>query len=193
MLTATEEPVPLAQSMYSFRNELHERGIIFCYSGYVTEPVLTGIGEALKKKLQLEEADTKTMRNVFAIFVEQMQNIVRYSAEREAEEDVDAETEIRYGVLAIGLEGDKFFVSCGNKIHGYDVTRLNTRLAELQAMDRDAMKTLYKEKLRSPTEATSKGAGLGFIEIARRSTEIIDFDFMELDGEYAFFSLKAYV
>lgn len=183
----------LAGSMFDFRNQLHDRGIIFCYSGYVTEPVLSGIGEALKKKLQLEDADTKTMRNVFAIFVEQMQNIVRYSAEREGPEEEDDKTEIRYGVLAIGMEGNKFFVTCGNKIHNNDVTRLNTRLGELRGMDKSSLKTLYKEKLRGPTEATSKGAGLGFIEIARRSTEIIDYDFMDLDDKFSFFCLKAYV
>lgn len=192
MQPAFESSAPLAPSMYAFRNLLHERGVIFCYSGYVTEPVLSGIGEALKKKLILEEADTKTMRNVFAIFVEQMQNIVRYSAERESAEEND-ETEIRYGVLSIGMEDGKFFVTCGNKILRSDVERLSKRLGELRDMDKESMKTLYKEKLRSPTEATSKGAGLGFIEIARRSTEIIDFDFMDLDDDYAFFCLKAYV
>ena len=188
-----KNPDTLAESMFAFRNMLHDRGMIFCYSGYVTEPVLSGIGEALKKKLQLEEADTNTMRNVFAIFVEQMQNIVRYSAEREGPEVEDDHTEIRYGVLAIGMEGDKFFVTCSNKVHIRDVERLNTRLGELQGMDKKSLRKMYKEKLRAPTEVTSKGAGLGFIEIARRSSEIIDFDFMSLDEKFAFFCLKAYV
>ena len=65
----------LAKSMYDFRHRLHDQGIILCYSGYVTESVLMGIGGALKNKLVLEAADTTTMRSVFAIFVEQMQNI----------------------------------------------------------------------------------------------------------------------
>ncbi len=183
----------LSSSMYEFRNALYDRGVIFCYSGYVTEPVLSGIGGALKQKLLLEDADTNTMRNVFAIFVEQMQNIVRYSAEWEGRGSEGDRTEIRYGVLAIGMEDSKFFVSCGNKILVKDVERLKSRLSVLQTMDKNSIKTLYKEKLRGPTEETSKGAGLGFIEIARRSTEIIDFSFMELDEKFAFFALKAYV
>ena len=183
----------LAKSMYEFRDILHERGVIFCYSGYVTDPVVAGIGEALKRKLELEDTDTKTMRSVFAIFVEQMQNIVRYSAEREGEGPEDPKTEIRYGVLSIGMENNKLFVACGNKVHRQDVERLNSRLAQLQTADRDSLKDLYKKKLREPKEETSKGAGLGFIEIARRASEIIDFDFMDLDDNYAFFCLKAYV
>jgi len=183
----------LAKELFDFRNVITKQGIIFCYSGYITEPVLTGIGEALKQKLYLEEADKTTMRNIFAIFVEQMQNVIRYSAEREPPDAADDENELRYGILNIGMENEKFFVTCGNKILRNDVERLSGRLGDLQEMSSDDLKALYKQKLRSPTEETSKGAGVGFIEIARRSSEIIDFGFMDIDDKHAFFALKAYV
>ena len=40
--------------------------------------------EALERQFNaaMEEADTTTMRSVFAVFVEQMQNMIRYSAEK---------------------------------------------------------------------------------------------------------------
>lgn len=182
----------LAAEMYEFRNTVRDQGMIFCYSGYVTEPVLTGIGEALKQKLVLEDADRKTIRNVFAIFVEEMQNIIRYSAEREPVSETEDENTLRYGVLNIGTADGKFYVSCGNMILRQDVERLNTRLAHLQELGEDGIKKLYKEKLRAPTEATSKGAGIGFIEIARRSSETIDFDFTDIDEYHSFFCLKAF-
>ena len=72
----------LARQLMDTRAVLHRQGVIFAYSGYVTEPVLSGVGEALKQKLTIDDADTKTLRSVFAIFVEQMQNIIRYSAEK---------------------------------------------------------------------------------------------------------------
>jgi len=185
----------LAQNVYDLRNIVQDQGIIFSYSGYITESVLFGIGEALKQKLYLEEADKTTMRNIFAIFVEQMQNVIRYSAELELpKEDVIAgERDLRYGVLNIGKENDKFYVTCGNKIIPSDVDRLNIRLVALQKMSTEDLKALYKQKLRDPTEETSKGAGVGFIEIARRSSEIINFGFLELDDKHSFFVLKAYV
>ena len=70
-----------ASSMLEFKNYLTENGIVFCYSGYMTEDILHGIGSALKKKLDLEEVDRKVSKAAFAIFVEQVQNIIRYSAE----------------------------------------------------------------------------------------------------------------
>jgi hypothetical protein len=49
--------------------------VIFAYSGYVSEPVLSG--EALKRKLTIDDGDTKTLRSVFAVFVEQMHGHAR--------------------------------------------------------------------------------------------------------------------
>ena len=72
----------LASQLMDLRGMLHSQGVIFAYSGYVTEPVLSGVAEALKQKLTIDDADTKTLRSVFAVFVEQMQNIIRYSAEK---------------------------------------------------------------------------------------------------------------
>lgn len=181
----------LAKETYDFKNAMAAHGAFFCYSGYVTEPILTGIGKALKRKLEIEETDPKKLRNVFAIFVEQMQNIIRYSAEREPRDETDDDALLRYGVVLIGQEDGDFWVTCGNLIDRGDVDRLRTRLAQLQSLNKDGLKALYKEKLRGPTEATSKGAGIGFIEIARRSSKIIDFDFMDVDDGHAFFCLKS--
>src|SRR6476469_10037906 len=97
----------LAPDLFELRSLLHKRGIIFAYSGYVTEPVLSGVGEALKRKLAIDDADTKTLRSVFAVFVEQMQNIIRYSAELAAQSSAADSPflEIRYGIVTIGQEG----------------------------------------------------------------------------------------
>src|SRR3990172_11706332 len=98
----------LGPDLFELRSVLHKRGIICAYSGYVTEPVLSGVGEALKRKLKIDDADTKTLRSVFAVFVEQMQNIIRYSAEKTVGPppggDPELLQEIRLGILTIGKE-----------------------------------------------------------------------------------------
>jgi len=186
----------LAGQLMDLRSMLHTQGVIFAYSGYVTEPVLSGVGEALKQKLTIDDADTKTLRSVFAIFVEQMQNMIRYSAEMVHTQpppasDAVALMEIRYGILTIGREGDDYVVCAGNLILRTDVERLRARLSKIRDMSKEELKVLYKEKLRADPEQGSKGAGLGFMEIARRATRPIEFDFADIDGDHAFFALKA--
>lgn len=183
----------LAQQMYEFRDELAQRGIVFCYSGYMTEEVLTGIGGALKTKLEFEREERARARSLFAIFVEQVQNVVRYSAEREADGTTNDAKELRYGVLTVGKDDGKYFVACSNLIAREDVERLGKNLRAIQDMNDQELKTLYKETLRGETPEHSKGAGVGFIDIARRALHGFDFDFAEINDDHSYFCLRAYV
>jgi hypothetical protein len=183
-----------AHELFDIRSALRKQGIIFAYSGYMTETVLAGVGEAVKRKLSIEDADTKTIRSVFAVFVEQMQNIIRYSAER-APESLLSEggplKEMRYGILTIGEEDGDYVIYAGNLIERSDVERLREKLTRVQRMSRDELRALHKEQLRSEPDEGSKGAGVGLTEIARRATRPIEFDFADVDEKHAFFTLKA--
>jgi len=186
----------LAKDLLGFRTQLSRSGIIFAYCGYVTEPVLTGVGDALKQKLIIDDMDTKTARSVFAVFVEQMQNIIRYSAEKgdphsTSGDDNGPASELRYGIMTITREGGSFVVNAGNLIDKADVEPLRAKLEQIRSADKDALKAMYKETLKSEPEEGSKGAGVGFIEIARRSSRPIAFDFTEVDDRFAFFALEA--
>lgn len=181
----------LASEVYDLRANLRRQGVVFAYSGYVTEGILSGVGDALKQKLVSEDADTKTLRSVFAVFVEQMQNIIRYSVERLS---ADGETEvldISYGIVTIGNEANGYVVHAGNLILLSDVDNMRKRLSELRAMNREELRAAYKGQLRSETDAVSNNAGIGLIEIARRASRPIEFDFMRIDDQHAFFALKA--
>lgn len=186
----------LAGQLMDLRSMLHRQGVIFAYSGYVTEPVLSGVGEALKQKLTIDDADTKTLRSVFAVFVEQMQNIIRYSAEKARQDlppanEQGALMEMRYGILTIGREGGDYVVCAGNLVKKEDVPRLRERLEKIRNMSKDDLKILYKEQLRADPDIGSKGAGVGLTEIARRASKPIDYDFADVDGDHVFFALRA--
>jgi hypothetical protein len=190
----------LANELFGFRSQLRRSGIMFAYCGYVTEPVLSGVGDALKQRLVFEETDTKTVRSVFAVFVEQMQNIIRYSAEKggqpssandETASMSEAASALRYGIVTIGRDADGFVVKAGNLVDKSDVDRLRARLEQIRSADKDALKAMYKETLKAEPEVGSKGAGVGFIEIARRASKPIAFDFAEVDDRFAFFALEA--
>jgi hypothetical protein len=186
----------LAKELFDLRSQLRQSGVIFAYCGYVTEPVLTGVGDAVRQKLAFEDMDTKTARSVFAVFVEQMQNIIRYSAEKDghapsSESSAAGPTELRYGIITIGRDGGEFVVRAGNLVEKGDVKRLRGKLENIRKADKEELKAMYKETLRSGPEEGNKGAGIGLIEIARRASKPIEFDFVEADDRFAFFALEA--
>ncbi|WP_449225612.1 SiaB family protein kinase [Azospirillum argentinense] len=186
----TVDSIMLAQQYAGIKRDLDEKGIIFSFSGYLSEGILYSLGEALREKMTLEETDGPTVRRVFAVFVEQMQNIIRYSAEKVTGAREKA-VELSAGMVTIGMEGGKVFIVCGNTVYNADVPRLRDRLEHLKSLDKDAIKTYYREQLREAPEEGARGANIGLIEIARRASEPIEYDFLEMDEGKSFFCLKA--
>jgi hypothetical protein len=62
-------------------------------------------------------------------------------------------------------------------------------------MDKDQLKKFYQEKIREPLEKESKGAGLGLIEIARKSEvfQPLRYYFTTIDDCSCFFTLSVFV
>jgi len=182
----------MAETYYGFKHELERAGVILSYSGFVSEGILFALGETLRRKIEMEESDANRAKRLFSVFVEQVQNIIRYSAEK-LPQKTEEEGLLGSGIVSVGTEGEAFFVVCANIVRRDRRQQLHDRLAKLASLDKEGLRSAYKEKLREPPEEESLGASLGLIEIARRSSRPIQFDFFDLDDQHCFFCLKAYV
>jgi hypothetical protein len=173
---------------------LKKEGIIFCFCGSVSQSVVEGIGETLWQRLEMEGTEVGTIGRVFPIFVEQMQNIVSHSAEKIASEKEGGE-EIRFGIMIVGKSPEgRFYVRCGNYVEKENAEVLRQRLESLSQMDKEQLKELYKEQRRqAKTQGASKGAGLGFIDMARRASSPLEFDIVPVDEDTSFFSMTTTV
>lgn len=186
---------PVLENLHAFYKELQGAGILFCYSGPTTQSLIEDIGELLKQRMAVESAGLATTRNLFSIFIEQMQNILQYSAEVTPER-VDGEPfeEVRYGVVVIGREDSeekRFFVMCGNYVETEKGRVLVDKIEGMRNLNREELKALYKaQRRRDPSTDDSKGAGLGFLEMARKATRSPDCRITEVDDRLSFFSLK---
>lgn len=183
----------MADTYHAFRTMLDEQGIIFSYCGYMSEKLVVGLGEAIKQKMELDAADTNTSKRVFSIFIEQIQNIIRYSADRAGGAE-PSRGELPNGVITIGRDGSgRFFVAGANMVQAVEVPKLKQRLDHINSLDQNSLKAYYKERLRNAPDADSKGASIGLIEIARRAAGPIEYDVKPVSNDMAFFCLKAFV
>lgn len=168
--------------------------ITLLYCGPFSETMMLALGDALREKMAEEDTDSQMVKNVFSIFVEQAQNVIRYSAcTGRVGYEPHSEECLRPGLIAIGTEEDRYFVVCQNRVENDKVDHIRTQLDEIRQLDKQAIRKLFRERMREEPHAASKGAGLGLIEIARRSSLPVEYAFEE-DGEaHKMFSLKAYV
>jgi hypothetical protein len=185
-------------SYLSFRKELEDRGIVFSYSGYLNEDILSGIGNALRSKMTIDRTEEKISRAVFSAFVEQVQNVIRYSAETSTQAssgEVAGEEALvlPYGLVAIGEYPDgQHFVTCCNMVLSSDTKKLSEQLESIRGLDRKVLGALMRQQLRDGPPEGSKGAGVGFIAIAREANGNWDYDIVENAKEgFDFFSFEA--
>lgn len=182
----------MIEKLYEFYKDLKQDGIIFCFSGPTSQSVVEGIGEALRHKMELEETSMTVSHRVFSIFVEQMQNVVNYSAEK-VPGAAEEESELRSGIVVVGKKGGRFYVISGNYVTKDAAGHMADTLDRLRAMGKDELKAYYKEQRRKEPEAHSKGAGLGLIETARKASEPLGYQVAPVDENYDFLSINAVI
>ena len=167
---------------HDFHKLLLSRGPCFCYSGLLSEEVLSAISGIVREQVTDIDHDEDLTTRVFGIFIEHAQNIIRYSDERLAQGGI--------GTVAIGHTSEGFVVEAINPMKSDNMLSLKENLDKLQQMQPKDLRKAYKQRLREGPPDGSKGAGLGFIEIARKSSKF-EFDFLE--SPELLFVLKAWI
>lgn len=178
-------------SLYHFYRDLKMKRILFCYSGPMAQASIEGVGSTLRRNLEFEESGKMTQMAVFSTFIEQVQNVLNYSAEKLGSE---ADSELRIGITVIGHDdSENYCVYCGNRVYNSDIERISKSIDSLRDLSKDELKALYKERRRGDPAANSKGAGLGLIEMARRALVPLQYSFEPIDDTLSFFSIKVVI
>jgi hypothetical protein len=177
---------------FKFSQLLLRDEFVLSYSGYVSEDILLAVGDTLRVRLEDHARDGAQIRNVFSIFVELMQNIIRYGVEGPHPGTDDGEKP-SFGIVMVSENNGRMDVIAGNYVASDEAGQLVDRVNELQCRSPEELRSMYRERLRQSPDTASKGASLGLIEIARRSTLPVMCETMPTSGSLSFFMIKATV
>jgi hypothetical protein len=161
------------------------------YSGPIWAGGIDGMAGMLQRRLDFDDLPLSTSQSVFSVFVEQMNNMLMYSAEKECFEHYDGNhKETSKGVFVLGIQNKTYFIQAGNIVTNNNAEILKSRIDYLNTLDKKELRQHYKERLKSGDDnLESKGAGLGLIEIARRATSGIEYEFTPHGDGLSYFTL----
>lgn len=180
---------PASDSLASLRDFFGGQRILICFNGPISRTLIGEIGIALKDHIASTQVHQSAAMDVFSVYIEMSQNI-RHYASRMGYDDFSAAAT----VVIAETEGGHYTVTAGNVVERQDGVNLLKKIRELSSLDKAALKSLYKQQLRLPLEARlSSGAGLGLIEMARKSTEPLQATLDEGPDGKVFFSLRAVI
>ena len=177
--------------LIEYSKMLQDRNISIIYSGPVWAESINGFSETLQNRLDLSGMPFNAAQSVFSVFVEQLNNMIMYSEEKEYLSTTDGNCyEVSKGIFTFGASDGIYFVQSGNLIKTSSIPNLEKRLNYLNSLDKKELRQYYKEQIKSENEnPESKGAGVGLIEIARRASSKIEFDFTPQDDDMSYFSM----
>lgn len=148
-----------------------KEGIIFLtYGGVFSQTIITGLTEVLERETTNDNLEIGKAANLFTIFIELSQNMMNYSKVM-----VDGVEKNSEGLILVGktkTSETAYYVMSFNTINKTSVQKLESRLNELEHLDKEEIKKRYKELRKSGEFAHDKGGGIGFYEIAKRSDKI---------------------
>jgi len=174
-----------------FHEAADANGIVFYYSGILSQNVIKTMSESLKQKLQQQNENGAKSRKVFSTFIEMIQNAMHYSP------GTPDSGEAREGAVIVCRRDDKYYVICANLVQKQYESRISGKLDPILKMSADEIKQAYRAQLKNDQhndDTISKGAGLGFLTLARDSVEPIEYAFRDAIGyenELSCFYLKA--
>lgn len=172
-------------NLFKTYQETSEYNLLVSFKGRLSQEVLTELGSMIRTSLSTESK----IKKIFAVFIELAQNMLHYSAERKINEE---QKEAGVGILVVRENSIGYHVASGNLVLNEKIEFLTERIQKINSMSKDELKSFYQQQLRSERPEDSKGAGVGLIDIARKSDGPLVFRFDKLDGKLSFFTISAF-
>ena len=179
---------------FDFYDKMERSNIMLSFKGEITSDLLTSILKIIESKLESQGERPVVRRRVYNILVECLQNLYHhiddFPMHTETEDDEDDSISTRTAIFMIGKVDDHYSIITANYMLGQHVDRLRGRLDEINSLDRQQLKMKYQEVLNDgQVRENTGGAGLGMIDIARKSGNKLGYEFKPVTEKYSFFTL----
>ena len=164
-----------------------DENIFLSFSGFLTQMIIVSMSEELEKELESNNLDKGVFNNIVIIFIELAQNIMNYSKSKVKESN---EVNSEGSIMVAKDEKENYYIYSQNIVTCEDKKKIELKLNDISTLDYSEIKKKYLELRRSGKNAHDKGAGIGFCEIAKRSSEVV-YEFKEInDNKYNFYFIS---
>lgn len=162
---------------------IEQMGLTMVYEGKIDQEVIKSIATSVEKKMTEEKETLKFQRVIFHTMIELLQNISKYS-----DDEIKGK-----GIVIVGKAPEKYYVSSGNIIKNEKVSLLTSLIESINKLNAEELKASYEAHVSNSKFNEKGGAGLGLIDIVRKSKQKLQYNFESLGNDKSFFLVTATV
>lgn len=164
---------------------LNHEDAIFAFKGKVTNKVLVKLIPIIEVKLFDLGIESVVKKRLINVCIEVLQNLIFHSYT-----DKQKKYKIPHQV-AIVLDENHFVVISTNLVENKKALLLKDRIIKLNSVDNDAIKHLYALVMKQSYSKSPKGgAGLGLLDMRRKTGNVLEYEFELEDKRVSRFFLK---
>ncbi len=163
------------------RDKMMKERLMFVYRGVVTTENSVPLLMLLEKEMENSEFGFVGRKRLFMFVLESLQNVSRHSTQNQHAD---------MSLVVYSKSGNGYTVTTGNVLPTTAIKDLRLRLDEINSLETKEIRNVYRQMLSSSEFSSKGGAGLGLIEMAKKTGNKLDYDFVELDKDYSYFILS---
>lgn len=179
----TNKYYKLVDQIYGIERMMVDNQLLLAYKDNINEETSDQLIAMVDSKMTGFSEEKKIKKKVFNVLVECLQNVSRHA---EPDKGQDHESSI----LLIGRNENSFFIITGNMMSNDKTAVLQEKLDQINELNPEQIREKYKETINKDEFSDKGGAGLGLLDIARKSSSKIEYDFRKLGENKSYFTLK---
>ncbi len=176
--------VSFIKSVLTLYDELLNNGISLVYLGDFNHEITKMFTSMTRNEMERQSEEKSISRKVYHSMVETLQNMNKHS------DEIAEKFNIGKGFFMIGKKNDIYYIITSNKVGVEKIDSLRSAIDEVNNASKAELKAMYKKQLREGELSSKGGAGLGLIDIARKSDEKLHYQFLPVDEHSRLFILK---
>lgn len=174
------------ETIITLYEELNINGIYIVYIGKFTQKITSMFSSMLEEELEKENVEKKVKRRVYHAIVETMQNIQKHA-------DRFDEKFFSDGLFMIGKIKHIYYIITVNKVQASKRESVAQAIEQVNNKSLEELNEMYKQQLKNGKINEEGGAGLGLIDIVRKTRNNIDYMFIPININEQYFIFKAEV
>jgi hypothetical protein len=163
------------------RDKMMNERLMFVYRGVVTNENSVPLLMLLEKEMENSEFGFVGRKRLFMFVLESLQNVSRHS---------NRSQHANMSLVVYSKTDTGYTVTTGNVLPSAGINDLKIRLDEINNLKTKEIRNVYRQMLSAAEFSNKGGAGLGLIEMAKKTGNKLDYDFVTLDNEYSYFILS---
>jgi Family of unknown function (DUF6272) len=161
---------------FSFLSFFDDKEVIICSYGILSQNTIIELIKNTSQFPFFQQAHISFKNTFRSIMIEMLQNVLKHGDENNK------------NLILLGIKNDTCFLYSANYINNDEAVKLNKNMAELDAMSTEVLDEKFKYGVTNNEIYGNGNAGLGLIEIIRKSLRPIQYKILKTSDSHGYFN-----